>query len=66
MMFNFNKNQLSTLFRSALKIGGTIATVLAMVNPTWGLALQAVIGGLGTITTGVGLVMSNKNAKKGS
>lgn len=65
-MFNFNADQLSTLFRSGLKIGGTIATVLAVVSPTWGLALQAIIGGIGTITTGVGLVMSNKNAKKGS
>lgn len=63
-MFNFNTDQLSSLFRSVLKIGGTASVCLGAVDPQWGAGLQAILVGIGGVGTGLGLFMSHKAAKK--
>lgn len=51
-------DQVQSLIRSALKVGGTAATCVALTDPQLGTALQSLLGSVGSLVVSVGLVWS--------
>lgn len=50
--------QFNGLARHFLTVAGSIAGTVAVVNPAWGVAAQAAIGGAGVLVTAIATIWS--------